>query len=234
MILTLESDEEWEKALTELHPQYPYRHAVPLKNTYGMHFYSKLKITDLQEHYFVAEDLPSLKIDLESKSGESFTVFGIHPPPPSPTEEEHSSERDGELLSIAKRIIKSPKRFFVIGDFNTVSWARSAVMFKKTSKLMDARKGRGLLSTFHADYFFLRFPIDLIYHSPSIIVKEVRILPHIGSDHLPVYCSFCLPTDINEKKEDLSHLKKEERIEVNKIIEEGMKYESEREKIATK
>ena len=40
----------------------------------------------------------------------NFGYFGVHPPPPSPNEEKTSKERDGDLLSIAKKskIIKFP------------------------------------------------------------------------------------------------------------------------------
>jgi hypothetical protein len=41
----------------------------------------------------VADDCPVLR----QKNNFKFTFFAVHPPPPSPTEEENSKERDGEL-----------------------------------------------------------------------------------------------------------------------------------------
>ena len=71
-----------------------------------MHFYSKIKIDESKTHYFVADDIPTIEAHLETDDGFKFVFFGIHPPPPSPTEEETSKERDGDLLSTAKRVTK--------------------------------------------------------------------------------------------------------------------------------
>jgi hypothetical protein len=62
-----------------------------------MHLYSKLKITKHSVHYFVADDLPSIEAKITTADNFKFTFFAVHPPPPSPTEEENSKERDGEL-----------------------------------------------------------------------------------------------------------------------------------------
>ncbi|MEL7148636.1 MAG: hypothetical protein AAFO69_19845, partial [Bacteroidota bacterium] len=35
-------------------------------------------------------------------------------------------------------------------------------------------------------FWLLRFPIDLFYHSQSVEVSKLSILPSIGSDHLPL------------------------------------------------
>jgi hypothetical protein len=77
-----------------LDQKYKYNIKVALDNTYGMHLYSKLKITKHSIHYFVADDLIEAKITTTDNF--KFT-FAVHPPPPSPTEEENSKERDGEL-----------------------------------------------------------------------------------------------------------------------------------------
>jgi hypothetical protein len=61
-----------------------------------MHLYSKLKITKHSIHYFVADDLPSIEAKITTADNFKFN-FAVHPPPPSPTEEENSKERDGEL-----------------------------------------------------------------------------------------------------------------------------------------
>lgn len=62
-----------------------------------------MKIENDQEHYFVADDIPSIETELKDQVDRAFSIFGIHPPPPSPTEEPTTIERDGELLCIAKK-----------------------------------------------------------------------------------------------------------------------------------
>lgn len=219
--LTIESNQDWENAMSGLELQYPYVHKVAKENTYGMHFYSKLKILAVNEHYFVANDIPSLEVDLQTNDGHLFSVFCVHPPPPSPTEEPTSKERDGELMSVAKRMTHLAQPCLVIGDFNDVSWSKSSLLFKKISRLVDARIGRGVLSTFHARFWLLRFPLDLIYHSSDIYIQEISVLRDIGSDHLPLKCVFYLEDSTRKSKGVKQELKKEseEKIQEAKAVE---------------
>jgi len=232
IILTMESNKDWEEALSVLDKEYPNYQKVALENTYGMHFYSKLKTTRIQIHYFVADDLPSLEIDLETHNKTIFTLFCVHPAPPSPTEEKTSKERDGELLSIAKKVRKLNNPVIVTGDFNNVAWARSSVLFRKTSKLIDPRIGRGFVSTFHARYKLLRFPIDLFFHSTDIFIEEFKTLRPIGSDHLPLYCSFVINFKSSSQQQLVEELEKDEMAEVNEMIEKAREVESNRPEIA--
>src|SRR5690606_6522039 len=106
IFVTMESNADWEQAMRCLEKDYPFQEKVTLENTYGMHFYTKLKVHRLQTHYFVADDIPSIEAELETRDGQRFVFFAVHPPPPSPTEEENSKERDGDLLSVAKKVRK--------------------------------------------------------------------------------------------------------------------------------
>lgn len=120
-----------------------------------------------------------------------------------------------------KKRCRKLKEIPCIGDFDNVLWAKSSRLFKKKCKLIDARIGRGLLSTFHADYRLLSFPIDLVYHSSSIKIISLKVLEHIGSDHLPIQCHFKI-TDDNEKSKSLElNLTERELSEVKSKIKEG-------------
>lgn len=226
IFLTMESNQDWENALQELKDEYPNFKEIALENTYGMHFYTKLKVHNLQVHYFVADDLPSIEAELETEDGYRFVFFGVHPPPPSPTEEDTSKERDGDLLSVAKRAKKQKLPVVITGDFNTVAWSRVSVLFKKASSLIDARYGRGYLATFHAKYWFFRIPLDLLYHSADVFIDDLKILPSIGSDHFPMCCSFYIDRHNDEQEGDLKTLNAEEREEVEELIEEGKQEDS--------
>ncbi len=193
LILTMESDRRWDEALRALDRDYPYSVKVPLDNTYGMHLFSRLKLKNPRTHFFVSDDIPSIEAEVSGVDGFNFRLFALHPPPPSPTEEETSKERDGDMLSIAKAIRKNREIPTVaIGDFNCVAWAEASRLFVKTSELIDPRIGHGFISTFHARYRLLRFPIDQVYHSSDIFVKELKTLADVDSDHLPVLFSFVI------------------------------------------
>ncbi len=226
IFLTMESNSDWERAMRALEKDYPNYEKVTLENTYGMHFYTKLKVRKIQTHFFVADDLPSIEAELETRDGFRFVFFGVHPPPPSPTEEENSKERDGDLLCVAKRVRDYKLPVLVTGDFNNVAWAKSSILFRKTSLLIDARIGRGVLSTFHAKYWFFRVPLDLLFHSPDIFIDKLFIYPSIGSDHFPIGCTFHIDRHSDEQEDKVENLEKGERKEVNELIEEGKNEES--------
>ncbi len=226
VFLTMESNSNWEKAMRPLEKDYPQYEKVTLENTYGMHFYTKLKINRIETHYFVADDLPSIEAELETRDGHRFVFFGVHPPPPSPTEEETAKERDGDLLSVAKRVRDYELPVVVTGDFNNVAWAKSSILFRKTSRLIDARIGRGVLSTFHAKYWFFRVPLDLLFHSPEIFIDRLFIYPSIGSDHFPIGCTFHIDRKNEVQEARVDELEEGEMQEVNELIEEGKEEES--------
>lgn len=232
VFLTMESNSEWEKALEPLEKEYPFQHKVPLENTYGMHFYSKIKIEDSTTHYFVADDIPSIEVHLRSEDGFEFIFFGIHPPPPSPTEEETSKERDGDLLCVAKRVQKLDKPVIVVGDFNNVAWSKSSVLFRKISHLIDPRVGKAFVSTFHANYRLFRFPIDLMFHSEDIFIKELKTLESFGSDHLPVYCEFFIDPRSDAQKDKIEKADAAEKAEAEEMIEEGKEENGHRDPVA--
>lgn len=232
LVLTMESNEAWDTALKAIEDDYPHRCKVPLENTYGMHLYSKLPMS-AEVHYFMADDLPSIEAKLRSRKGYSFTLFCVHPPPPSPTEEPNSKERDGELMAVAKKIRKDCGTTLVVGDFNNVAWSRSSVLFRKTSETIDPRIGRGMYATFHADYRLLRFPIDQLFHSPDIFIEELGALPNFGSDHLPLFARFYI-NRLDESQEELvEELEEGEMDEVHALMKEGIEQEGDRDEVAT-
>ena len=226
IILTMESDKNWEKALSVLDASYKYSIKVSLDNTYGMHLYSKLKIVNHSVHYFVADDLPSIEAKITTHDNYDFTFFAVHPPPPSPTEEENAKERDGELLSIAKKIKENADTCVVLGDFNNVAWAKSSILFRKTSETIDGRIGRGFISSYHTKYWFLRFPIDLMFHTPDVFVKDLKSLGNFGSDHFPIYAKFFINRKTAKQEHLVNELEDEEHETVHEIIQDGINEKS--------
>lgn len=219
ILLTLESNLKWEKALEVIEKDYRTIKKIPKENRYGMHFYTKLKVKEIHEHYLISKEFPSIEARLEDREGNDFIFWGIHPPPPSPTEEDTSKKKDAELMKVAKRVAKAKLPCLVIGDFNNVCWSRSSKMFAKVSELNDARKGHGLFSTFPVRSKLMRFPLDLLFYSEGIEINRLQTLEDIGSDHFPLFSQF---TIISENSKQPASISKEEKEEADETIKDGI------------
>ena len=184
--VTLETDAWWQQQLQPLEADYPYRVACPLDNLYGMHVYSRLPLSDTSISYLVEPDVPSIHASVHVTADLIVRMHFLHPAPPSPTENEASTERDVELLMVAKSLQEDTGPVIVTGDLNDVAWSPTTRMFRKISRLLDPRVGRGMFNSFHAQYFFARWPLDHFFHSDHFQVVHVQRLPSIGSDHFPV------------------------------------------------
>jgi endonuclease/exonuclease/phosphatase (EEP) superfamily protein YafD len=200
--LLLEVDDKWVHSLKDIEKEFATVISYPLPNTYGMILYSRLPIVSHKINFLVANDFPSMECQVKLKSGKVIDLFCTHPPPPSPTENERSTERDAELLIIAKRVNKM-KPTLVMGDLNDVAWSYTTRLFRKMSGLLDVRIGRGLFSTFHAKVPFFRFPLDHVFVSTHFSVTQVRTLPSCNSDHFAIYVELCCSTRVENEPEEL-------------------------------
>lgn len=187
ILLTLESDEKWEKALKGLEEEYKYCIKVPQDNLYGMHLYSKLKLEETEIRYLVKDDIPSIHGVVRLEDNSRIRIHCMHPRPPSPSEADTSTNRDAELLMLGRDVREQDDSVLVFGDLNDVAWSRTTRLFQQMSGLMDPRIGRGFFNTFHADYRFFRWPLDHVFHSNDFTLVDIAREKHIGSDHFPMY-----------------------------------------------
>ena len=187
LILTLESDHWWESQLERLSARYSYSVTHALDNTYGMHLYSRLPLSDPQVEFLVEDDVPSIHTTVSLRSGHKVKLHCVHPAPPSPTENPTADERDAELLIVARDVEVENTSVIVTGDLNDVAWSKTTSLFQRVSGLLDPRIGRGTFGTFHARAPLLRWPLDHLFASADFTLTSIQVLDPIGSDHLPVH-----------------------------------------------
>ena len=221
LILTLESDAHWEQALSVLEDDYPYRVAVPLDNLYGMHLYSRLALEDIEVKFILSDEIPSIHATVILRSGQPVQLYCLHPKPPSPTEAKDSTLRDAELLIVGDQIKDLDESCIVMGDLNDVAWSRTTRLFQRISGLLDPRVGRHFVNTFHADYPLLRWSLDHVFHSTDFALVQMQRLPHIGSDHFPVYVVLQTGRVFEQAQEELEQTEADEQ-EAQEAIEDGI------------
>ena len=192
ILIAVETDQWWMDELDELVSDYPYVERCPLDNLYGMLVYSVYPIENAQTKYLIEDDVPSIHFDLMMPSGRKIEMHCIHPAPPSPTENEESTERDAELVLVAREVKDKQHPVIVAGDLNDVAWSRTTRLFRKISGLLDPRTGRGIYNTFHANIPLARWPLDHLFHSSHFALKELKRLPKFGSDHFPILADLVL------------------------------------------
>ena len=189
VVLTLETNHAWADALAAegFTEAFPHHVAVPRENRYGMHLWSRLPLRDAEVLHLVSDSIPSIRTSLQLPNGHWVKFYGVHPAPPSPTEESGSTGRDAELALVGELVRDDPGTDVVVaGDLNDVAWSHSTRLFQRVSGLLDPRRGRGLYSTFHADHWWARWPLDHVFHARAFQLVSLQRLRHIGSDHFPV------------------------------------------------
>jgi len=187
LVLTMESNKDWEKGLSEIEKKYPFSIKIPKENFYGMHLYSKKELQNIEINYLIEEDVPSIFFEYPTPKKKSIFFACLHPAPPSPTENETSKERDAELMLVGKHIRSINKPTIVCGDMNDVVWSRTTRLFKKMTGMIDPRIGRGFFPTYHAKYHFMRFPLDHLFHTKDLYVGTMKRTAYFDSDHFAMY-----------------------------------------------
>jgi len=203
LVLMVETNQWWEDQMDSLTNNYPFQIKVPLENTYGMLLYSKFELIDGSVKYLVEDDIPSIETTVKLICGEFVKLYCLHPRPPVPQENPQSTERDKEILLVAKKAKESAIPALVIGDLNDVAWSYTTELFSKISELLDPRKGRGFFNSFNAKYFFLRFPLDHVFCSGDFSLTSIKRMKSCGSDHFPMCINLQLDPKVIHENEIL-------------------------------
>ena len=202
IIFLVETDSKWEEGVKSLDNKYTYSLKKPLDNTYGLLFFSRLPIIENKINFIVDKEIPSVEATIELPSGVKVKVYGLHPKPPVPDEALYSTAKDKELMKVALAIEKKDDPCIVMGDLNDVAWSYVTELFRKVSGLLDPRRGRGFYSTFSANHWWMRFPLDYIFCSSHFGLVHMDRLPHNGSDHFAMFIHLQYQKELKKHQEE--------------------------------
>lgn len=196
LIILTETNERWRREISPaVEILYPYKVEVPLDNTYGMLLYSNYELENPEVRYLVDDSIPSIHSLLILPSGEKIQLHAIHPTPPMPQHNPSSTDRDAEMMMVAKMARESDLPVIVTGDFNDVAWSRTTSLFLRVGGLLDPRVGRGFYNTYNANSWFMRWPLDHLFVSKDFKVLEILKGNPIESDHFPFYALLSLEAE---------------------------------------
>lgn len=217
LVLLLETGSWWVTELEKLRADFPYSVSYPEKD-YGMYLMSRLALIDPEIRHLVDDRIPSIRTGVTLPSGATFTLFGLHPPPPPRND---TARRNAELLIVAREVKDQNEPAIVAGDLNDVAWSHSTCLFQRISGLLDPRVGRGFYSTFNANWRLLRWPLDHAFFDRSFRLLHLQVLDDIGSDHFPLFISLCHQPDV-EASQGTPHAAQQDREDARKAIDEGL------------
>ncbi|MEJ8800866.1 endonuclease/exonuclease/phosphatase family protein [Pontibacter sp. H249] len=220
MLIMNEPNEAWHESVRkEFDALFPYSIKKPLENTYGMLFWSKLKLHNSEIRFLVEEEIPSFYTVVELPTGKKFDLFTVHPQPPRLMR--NTETREAELLIVAKQAKATKYPSIVAGDLNDVAWSSTTKLFKKISNMLDPRVGRGFYNTYNALIPFFRYPLDHVFYNPEFRLLSLRRLDKFGSDHFPIAISLNYEP-ITEEEQEPPKADLEEKEEAQELIQEGI------------
>jgi endonuclease/exonuclease/phosphatase (EEP) superfamily protein YafD len=193
VLLALEPDDWWARALRPLQPGYPYRLEMPRADAYGLILYSRLPLLHPRTQDLEQPGVPSVITGMQLADGRTFTFFGIHPTPPIPDNyPDGLGLRNVVLQKVAGLLRQTPGPIVVAGDFNDVPWSSTTHQLV-AGGVHDVRRGRGLYPTFSAKLPpLLRWPLDQFFVTPQFRVVSLTRPPGVGSDHFPLLVELAL------------------------------------------
>lgn len=184
VMLLMETDQDWLDALQSTLDRYQTVLTYPLANHYGMIFATRLTAPKAEFMFLSDDNTPTLRAELLGPNGTGFNFIGLHPRPPVPGND--TRLRDQQIKTAAFMSNEANWPTVCMGDFNDVAWSWTSQRFKSFGDFREPRVGRGMFSTFHAQYPMLAVPIDQLYLTAGVGLVSFGRLEEFGSDHFPI------------------------------------------------
>lgn len=204
VVVAVEVDDAWMRALEPLTERYPHVVRKPLNNTYGMVLFSRLELIDPRIEFLIQDDIPSIHTRVRLPGGVEVMLHALHPRPPEPIHDQPSAQRDAELVLVGRTVAEEKQDLptIVAGDLNDVAWSDTSQLFVRLSRLLDPRVGRGFYNSYNAERPLFRYPLDHVFHSAHFKLVRLRRLPPVGSDHFPILIELQYEPEADHEQED--------------------------------
>jgi endonuclease/exonuclease/phosphatase (EEP) superfamily protein YafD len=182
VVILIEVNARWMRAIESLHDIYPHRHVRPREGPWGMALLSRQPWTSLRADTFGTRQPAALVATFTSPAG-PFLFVGAHPT--TPINADGARGRDAFLAQLASHIGQNDTPEIVAGDLNATRWSAAFQRLFTSAGLRDSAGGRGWQPTWKTGSIF-QIPIDHVLVSSHWTVTDRRIGPNLGSDHRPL------------------------------------------------
>ncbi len=196
LLLLLEVDDAWMKALEPLRKDYPHVLAKPRSDNFGIALFSRLPMQHNEIKYWGEADVPSILAEFQMRE-RSVCFIGTHPVPP--VSAENVQLRDEQIREVFSYVANIPTFVHVVvaGDFNTTQFSRSFRAEMAQARLYNSALGFGVQPTWPSSVPWLQIAIDHVLLSKNLWVASAHVGEDIGSDHYPLYVGVGFATGLN-------------------------------------
>ena len=183
LLVLEEISADWLRELAPVLSAFPFQHAVPRHDNFGIGLFSRHPFESARVWTFGMAEIPTLFVDIRH-DGRRLSVVATHPMPPASPE--LAAERNAQLDALARELAAMDSPVLLLGDLNVSPWSPVYRRFLVATGLQDSARGRSIQPTWPAGFPLLWIPLDHALHSDGLAVLARIIGPNVGSDHLPL------------------------------------------------
>ena len=189
LFLAMETDAWWNEALKPVLASMPHALQRITGSYYGIHFFSRLILVNGEIRHLGGQDTPAVVTGVTLRSGEVVDFVGVHPKPPQAWQSARG--RDAQLYAAAGVLRDRVEPGVLAGDLNATPWEIAVERMARLSGLIDPRRGYGYVATWNANAWWMRWPLDHVFHEGGFATMSVERLDAFGSDHFPYLVRLC-------------------------------------------
>lgn len=183
----------WERAMFDLHADWPHMLTTPATGSEGMAVFSKLPFEDAEVIFMTDRDIPSYILRMKDERGVDFRLLSIHPRSPMSAANYDNRNQHFDWIAAQYEQLSTDMPLILSGDFNATMYAPRYKKLIRRTGLHNARRGRGVHGTWSLlAKGFPSLPIDHFLHNNKIRVHNFTTGPNINSDHLPTLTEFSI------------------------------------------
>lgn len=191
LLVFVEVDARWERALARLRDQYPHAHVERRAGHSGTLVLSRWPLGALQVLEAGTPGTPELAL-VVARPGAPLQLIAVHATWPMGRAASAARARDLAAVADAARRATSP--VVAIGDFNISPWSPHFTALLARAGLRDAASGFGWQPTWPRFLPPLGLQIDHALVSPDVVVNSFARASVEGSDHRPIIVDLQLPS----------------------------------------